>query len=80
MCCLINNGNNLHLKKYARDERPDRKLIKVNTIEYDVKSWQVMTTIVNCIDVPLKTLKILAAHRRYVYTVNEYVIQMQYFK
>ena len=36
-----------------------------------------MTTIVNCTDTQLKTLKILTAHSIDVDTVNEYVMQLK---
>ena len=47
MCCLRNNGNIIHLNMCAKVERPKRKLTKENTIEYEVKLCQVMTTEVN---------------------------------
>ena len=60
--------------------KPDHKLIQVNTIYYDVKSCQVITTIVNCTQVRLEILKILTSHIRDVDTVNRYVTQLQNFK
>ena len=45
MLCLGNNGNNLQLNIYAKVERPERKLIQVNTIEYVVKYYQLKPAI-----------------------------------
>ena len=57
MCYLRNNGNNLHLNMYAKVVKPHQKLISLNTIEYDLKSFQFMTNIVNYTDVQLKQFK-----------------------
>ena len=76
MLCSIDEGNNTHLNMYANDERTDQKLTQVNTIDHDVKSRQVMTTIVNCTDVQLKILRTMAAHRRDVDTVNQYLTKL----
>ena len=57
MLCFNNNGINLHLNMYAKVEIPERKLTQVNTIEYDVKSCQVILTIVNFTYVRLKGLE-----------------------
>ena len=45
---LINDGNYIHLNMYAKVVKPERKFTEVNTIENDVKSYQVIKTIVNC--------------------------------
>ena len=66
MCWSTNNGNNLHQNMHAKAGKPERKLTYLNTIEYDVKSSQVITTIGDCMDVRLKRLKILITHRIYV--------------
>ena len=73
MFFLINNINNLHLKMYAKVEIPDLKLTQVNTIEYDTKSQQVKTTIINCTDAKLKGLRILTANRREFGISDKYV-------
>ena len=39
-----------------------------------------MTTIVNSIDVRLNILRVLTAHRIYVDTVNNYVMQLQFLR
>ena len=80
MCCSSNNGNNLHLNMYAKVGKPERKLIWVNTIDYDAKIFQAMKTMLNFIDKRLKRFKILTAHRIDVDKFNEYVTQLQYFK
>ena len=36
---------------YAKVQTSERKLAWVNTIEYDIKSYKVKTTIVNCKEV-----------------------------
>ena len=36
---------------YAKVEIPEQKLAYVNSIEYDVKAYQVKNSIVNCKDV-----------------------------
>ena len=58
---------------YVKVGKSERELTKVNNIEQDVKSLQVIPTIANCTDVGLKILKILTAHRRDVDTDNVYV-------
>ena len=69
MNCLIINGNNLHLKMYAKVEITKQKLTKANTIDCDVKYYQVKTTMVSFTDVWLKWLKILTSHRRYFWSI-----------
>ena len=65
---------------YAQFGKPERKLTSVNTIEYDMKSCQVMTTIVNCTDAQIKILKILTPHKVDVDTVNEYATRIQFLR
>ena len=48
---------------YSDVKQPVRKLKWINTIEYDVKLYQVKKTIVNGIDLGLKLLKILTSHK-----------------
>ena len=62
---------------YAKVGKPKRKLTQLSSIEYNLKSCQVKTTIGNCTDVWLKMLKILTTHRRDVDTVNQYVKQLK---
>ena len=62
MCYPSNNRNNIHLNMYAKVEIPDRKFTQVDTIECDVKSFQVITAKLNCTDVQLNVFKILTAH------------------
>ena len=64
MCYLINNANNVHLNIYDKVERPEQKFTGVNTIEYDIKQYQVKNNIVNYTYVQLKILKIPTTHRR----------------
>ena len=65
---------------YAKVGTPEQKLTKVSTIEYDLKSRQVMMNIVSFTDVGQRRLKILNTHRGDVDTVNEYVMQLQYIE
>ena len=65
---------------YAKVGKPEQKSTKVSTIEYDLKSRQVMMNIVSFTDVGLRRLKILNTHRGDVDTVNEYVMQLQYIE
>ena len=44
------------LDKYALVEVSDQKIIEVNTIEYDLKYYQIDILIVNCTDVQPKLL------------------------
>ena len=74
LCCSRNNGSNIHINMYANFGNLELKLTQVNTIKYDVKSYQFMTTMVKCTDVRLKIFKELTTYRRYVDTVNEYVL------
>ena len=54
MCCLINNGNNSHLKQVLQGQKTRAENYRVNTIYYDVKSCQIKKTIVNCTEVRSK--------------------------
>ena len=63
MFCLRNIGNNLHLKLYAKDERPKQKSTLVNTIKYDMKAYQVNANIVNYTDILLKGLEMITYNR-----------------
>ena len=74
--CLRNKGNNLNLNIYAKVERPKRKLTKINTIEYVIKTYQVKITKVNFTDVWLKGLKIFTTHRTDVGIANNYEAQI----
>ena len=76
ICFLGNNWNDLHLNMYAKVEGTERTLTWANTIEYDFKSFQIITNILNCTDVQIKGLKILTAHRRDVDISNKYVMQI----
>ena len=58
---------------YDKVEIPDRKLTQVNNIEYDMKLYQVKTTIVNCTYVQLKVFKIITSHKRDVGIADKYV-------
>ena len=80
LCCSRNNGSNIHINMYANFGNLELKLTQVNTIKYDVKSYQFMTTMVKCTDVRLKIFKELTTYRRYVDTVNECVMQLPHFK
>ena len=62
MCCLTSNGNNLHIKQVWKGWKNRAEIYTGNTIDYDVKPYQVKTTIVNCTGVRLKVLKKLTAH------------------
>ena len=64
MFCLSNHENNLHINMYAKVDIHKRKLTQINTIKYDVKSYEVKMTILNFTYVQLKGLKILPTHRR----------------
>ena len=48
-------------------------MVLINTIEYNVKFYQVKATIVNFMDVQLTGLKILNAHIRYFGIYDMYV-------
>ena len=48
----------------------------VNTIEHDLKSFQVKIIIVNCTEVQLKGFKISTAHRRNVGIADVCVTQL----
>ena len=61
---------------YAKVKRSRRKLIYVNTIDLNVESYQFKTTMVKCIDVQLKGLKIITIRRRDVDIANMYVTQI----
>ena len=65
---------------YAKVGKLKRILKEINTIEYDMKSCQVMTTIVNCTDAQIKILKILTPHKVDVDTVNEYATRIQFLR
>ena len=64
----------------AKVGKPEQKSTKVSTIQYDLKSRQVMMNIVSFTYVGLRRLKILNTHRGDVDTVNEYVMQLQYIE
>ena len=67
MWCLSSNRNNLIPKKeYTLVKRTDCKMTQFNTLEHYVKVYQVLKTIVYCIDVLLKLLIFLITHKRNV--------------
>ena len=80
MLCLSNIGNNSHLKHVSQGWNTRSEMDQGNTIEYNTKSHQVKTKIVNCTYVWLKRMKILTSHRRYVCINENYVTQLLNFK
>ena len=63
-CFLTSNWNNLHLKQVLQGWKTRAEIDIGNTIEYDVKSYQVKVIILNCAYVQLKVLIILTTNRR----------------
>ena len=61
---------------YAKVERHYRKLIQVNTKEYDMKLHQVNMTRVTCTAIQLKLSKTLISHTSDVGISNKYVMQL----
>ena len=59
MCNLISDVNN-NLKQILQGQNTQAEMDIGNTIEYDVKSYQVKMTIVNCTEVRQKNLKLYA--------------------
>ena len=60
---LTRKINNLHLEQVRPGWKTQSEIDIGNTIEYDLKSYQVKTTIVNFTNVQLEGLKTATAHR-----------------
>ena len=76
MFCLTNDRNNIRFKKVLPDRKTRTEIDICNTIDYDVKSYQVNKYILNCTYLRLKELKNLTTHRRYVGIYNMNVMQI----
>ena len=51
-----------------------------DTIEYDVKSYQVKVTIVKLTNIQVKVITVLTVHRKTFGTTNNYVTQLNKIK
>ena len=71
-----NKVNNLHLQIFANVQIPERKLTQVNNVEYDVKLFQVITTIIKCTYIKLKGLKLLTTHKRNFGIADKYMTKL----
>ena len=61
---------------YTPVKRPERKMKRVNTIDYYVKLFQVKTAIVNCKNLGIKLLRILFVHIRNVDKTDMHVTKI----
>ena len=70
----------MHLKQVRPGWNTRAEIDIGNTIEYDIKLYQVKMTVVNCTDIWIKGLKTLTAHRKDVGVSNMYVTQIIKFQ